>query len=531
MPAHEQSPLLHHFLIDSANRHAGAAAVSEGGLSLNFEQLTANALSLAASLMAHGLGKGDRVALIMPKSAEAIISLFATLLAGGIYVPLEPQWPPERIEAGLEDCTPRIVIAKGSNKTTSRVRTLAGMSAATGSLPQIFDLGARNSILWDEALRRPVTGFQEPMIRSDDPALILFTSGSTGRPKGVTLSHKAVAAFVNWTAQEFKLDEKDRLACPSPLSFDLSTFDIFNMALCGATCLIVPQEVVWMPRFLAQFISSQRITAWYCVPSILSGILAEKNFAQGQYPELRAVIFAGEVFPSHSLARIRPVFSQADFYNLYGPTETNVVTWYRVPRDFDASRPIPIGSPCPYAMLLFDPADVATGNGVETGNLLVAGESLMSGYWNKPAETTQALVDMIDSAHISRRFYRTGDRVSLDPATGNYTFVGRTDRQVKRRGYRIELGEIETALRQNAVILEAAAISHQDVESKTSIIAFVRSDPHASTSQVEVRNHCAQYLPAYMMPDRVVFLPVLPKNNRGKTDYGALAELFRRTRE
>lgn len=493
---------------------------------LTFERLVEKALSLAATLMERGLGKGDRVALIMSKSTEAVISLFAVLFAGGIYVPLEPRWPPDRIEAILEDCTPRFVVAKGSRDTTGRIRSLAGMNITTDSSPLIFDVRLSSSIPWSVALGRPATRFPEPAIQPDDPALILFTSGSTGRPKGVTLSHRAVGTFVSWTAQELKLSEEDRLACPSPLSFDLSTFDIFNMALRGATCVIVPQQVVWMPRFLAKFISSQRITAWYCVPSILSAMLAERDFAQGRYPDLRSVIFAGEVFPGHNLARIRATFADAEFYNLYGPTETNVVTWYRVPSEFDPSRPIPIGRPCPYAKLMFDPADVETVNGVETGDLLVAGESLMSGYWNKPAETSQAFVDMFDGTQTSRRFYRTGDRISLDPATGHYTFIGRKDRQVKRRGYRIELGEIETALRQNPGILDAAVISNQDEDMRTSIIAFVRSDPHAPTSQVELRTHCAQYLPAFMMPDRIVFLPVLPKSGRGKTDYKALAELL-----
>lgn len=526
MREHEPAFLLHHCLIDSAHRLGSAVAVMEDEQITTFEQLAGKALSLAATMRERGLGKGDRVALIMPKSTEAIISLFATLLAGGIYVPLEPRWPVDRIEAGLADCMPGFVVAQVPKDTMGRIPFLAGVPSTTDSSPLILDVRSGSGIPWNEAVGRPITRISEPAIQPGDPALILFTSGSTGRPKGVTLSHRAVGAFVRWTAEEFKLSEKDRLACPSPLSFDLSTFDIFNMALRGATCVVVPPRIVWMPRFLAQFISSQRITAWYCVPSVLSGMLAEKSFAQGRYPDLRSVIYAGEVFPGHNLARIRATFANADFYNLYGPTETNVVTWHRVPSEFDPNRPIPIGRPCPYAKLMFDPVDVERGDGVETGDLLVAGESLMSGYWNKPAETSQAFVDMVDRTQTSRRFYRTGDRISLDLAAGEYTFVGRKDRQVKRRGYRIELGEIETALRQHPGVLEAAVISNQDVEMQTSIVAFVRCDPHAPISQVELRTQCAQYLPAYLMPDHIVFLPVLPKSSRGKTDYRALAELL-----
>ncbi len=170
-----------------------------------------------------------------------------------------------------------------------------------------------------------------------DPALILFTSGSTGRPKGVVLSHRAVSAFVRWSAREFQICSTDRIACPSPLGFDLSTFDIFNMALCGATCVLVPGHIVWMPRFLVQFVREARITCWYSVPSILAGMLQEGRLAEHEYPGLRVILFAGEVFPGPNVARLQAAVPQAVCANLYGPTETNVVTWYRVPRDFDGS--------------------------------------------------------------------------------------------------------------------------------------------------------------------------------------------------
>ena len=169
----------------------------------------------------------------------------------------------------------------------------------------------------------------------EDTALILFTSGSTGRPKGVALSHRAVAAFVRWTAEEFQITSADRIACPSPLGFDLSTFDIFNMALTGATAVLVPENIVWMPRFLTQFVSEARISCWYSVPSILSGMLQEGRFNTHTYPALRLILFAGEVFPGPMLARLQAALPATRFVNLYGPTETNVVTWQEVPADFD----------------------------------------------------------------------------------------------------------------------------------------------------------------------------------------------------
>ena len=183
------------------------------------------------------------------------------------------------------------------------------------------------------------------------------------------------------------------------------------MALCGATCVIVPEQIVWLPRFLAQFMAAQRITAWYCVPSVLSGLLAERTFVQGRFPDLRLAIFAGEVLPGRDVAKLRTVVPSAAVYNLYGPTETNVVTWYRVPEDFAPSRPVPIGSACPYAELMLDPDSVEKGDGEESGDLLVAGDSLMLGYWNDPGETAKAFMDTAADGTSFRRFYRTGDRV------------------------------------------------------------------------------------------------------------------------
>jgi amino acid adenylation domain-containing protein len=525
LQAREESTLLHHLLVETSRTRGRDIAILDDGRATTFDQLVEQAFSLAAILKERGLGKGDRVALLMPKSAEAIISLFATLLAGGIYVPLEPKWPSERIESSFADCTPHFVVMQDQVNLTHRIQALSSVPAAPGSSPLIFDMRARQSLSWQEALAGRGSRLAETDIQPEDPALILFTSGSTGRPKGVTLSHKAVAAFIQWSAHECEIAAHDRLGCPSALNFDLSTFDIFNMALCGATCVIVPEQIVWLPRFLAQFMSAQRITAWYCVPSILSGLLAERTFVQGRFPDLRLALFAGEVLPGRDVDKLRTVVPGAAVYNLYGPTETNVVTWYRVPEDFAPDRPVPIGSACPYAELMLDPDSVEKGEGEESGDLLVAGDSLMLGYWNNPGETAKAFVDSAADGTSCKRFYRTGDRVSLDPAARRYTFVGRKDRQVKRRGYRIELGEIENALRTHAGILEAAVIAAQDQHLRTRIVAFVLADPLVPVSMVEIRAHCTRRLPAYMIPDQITFLSSIPRNSRGKMDYPALAEM------
>jgi L-proline---[L-prolyl-carrier protein] ligase len=490
-----ESDLLSDWLRRTAAAMPDAPAIVEEDRVTSFRELFEQAAALAVRFVEHGIQKQDRIALVLPKSTDAIVSVFASLLAGAVYVPIHPQWPKERVEATLADCAARLVI---EGDESSRLR--------------ITDRETGASIPWHAPDIRPgISGVDLlPRAGAGDPAFILFTSGSTGRPKGVVLSHRAVSAFVKWSAREFQICSTDRIACPSPLSFDLSTFDIFNMALCGATCVLVPGHSVWMPRFLVQFVREARISCWYSVPSILAGMLEEERMAQHDYPELRVVLFAGEVFRGADVARLQAAVPQAVCANLYGPTETNVVTWYRVPRGFDGSQPLPIGQPCPYAAVTMD---------ATSGELLAGGDSLMSGYWNRPEDTQRAFVKV-----EGKQYYRTGDRVSRAP-DGNYCFLGRLDRQVKRRGFRIELGEIETALAGHEDILEAAVVVVDDGKIGTVIIAFVRSRSAGAVTLIEAKAHCARTVPLYMVPDHIVFLDAIPKGSRGKIDYIALSKI------
>lgn len=485
--------LLHHWLRRTSETQPTLPAILEDERVTTFSQLFDDAQCLSRALTKRGLSKGDRVALLLPKSTEAITSLFAVLMAGAIYVPIQPRWPAERIQSTIEDCAPRFVI-----------------KVSEGGLV-IVDCADGEQMPWRDMLAAPHGVCPEPDVAPDDPAFILFTSGSTGKPKGVVISHRAVGAFVKWSAEEFQLRREDRIACPSPLSFDLSTFDVFNMALVGAACVLVPDQVVWMPRFLTQFVAEQRITVWYSVPSILAGMLNEGGFARGSYPDLRVILFAGEVFAGRNLAKMQAVIPHALYANLYGPTETNVITWYRVPSGFEPSKPIPIGKACPYAEVMMDSS---------SGALLARGESVMSGYWNRPEETEQAFVEV-----SGKRFYCTGDRVSLTDS-GDYVYLDRLDRQVKRRGFRIELGEIEAALLRHAEVLEAAVIACQNQKEQTMIAAFVRRCPESTLSLVDMKTFCAQFLPSYSMPDRILFVEAMPKGNRGKIDYAALKKLY-----
>jgi len=461
-----------------------AIAVEEEDRCTSFEELLRSARALAATLRARGVRPGDRVALVLPKTTEAVAAVFGCLLAGAVYVPIHPRWPADRVATVVADCGARLIfeVAEGD------VRLAGGQGTAPSAAPPL------------------------PERSEEDAAVILFTSGSTGRPKGVVLSHRAVAAFVRWSAAEFGIGAADRIVCPSPLGFDLSTFDLFNMALCGATCVLAPESIAWMPRFLVRYAAAERVTAWYSVPSILSRMVRDGGMGPGSCPDLRVVLFAGEPISGSDLALLTAAVPGALCANLYGPTETNVVTFYRIPGEFDKAEPPPIGRACPFAKVLLDDA---------TGELLAGGESLMSGYWNRPDDNARAF-----ASRNGRVYYRTGDRVRLD-GSGNLVFAGRLDRQVKRHGYRIELGEIEMAISRNPAILEVAVVAAPGQDKGVVITAFIAAASSASLSLLEVKAHCAAVLPPYMVPDRVVFLDAVPRGTRGKIDYSALEKLAR----
>jgi amino acid adenylation domain-containing protein len=485
--------LLHEWLRRSAAAAPDAVAIVEEERVTTFGELFAQAESLALLFLERGIQPRDRIVLALPKNTDAIIAVFASLLAGAIYVPIHPRWPRERVVGVLAECGARLLID------------------GDGARPRITDLRAGATIAWPAAAAReadPVALL--PRMTAEDTALILFTSGSTGRPKGVELSHRAVSAFVRWTAREFHIASTDRIACPSPLGFDLSTFDIFNMALCGATAVLVPENIAWMPRFLVQFLREARISCWYSVPSILGGMLREGGMAAHSYPDLRLILFAGEVFPAPALAKLQAAVPHVLCANLYGPTETNVVTWRPVPPGFNGAQSLPIGHPCPYAKVRVDESN---------GELLAGGESLMRGYWNRPEETARRLVTL-DGV----RYYRTGDRVAVAP-DGSYLFVGRLDRQVKRRGFRIELGEIEAALLSHEDILEAAVVAVENEQKGVVIAAFLRLSAPGAATVADLKAFCGRRLPPYMLPDRFVFLDEIAKGNRGKTDYLALGKI------
>jgi amino acid adenylation domain-containing protein len=511
LPEPDPLPALHEWLHRAADTWPDRPAIVEQDRQMTLAELRAEALAISATLRQNGMAAGDRVALVLDKSRDAIVALYGALLAGAVYIPVPPSWPRARIDAALRASGARIVVVRDGDDGVGKARLLI---PATGV---VVDWPTADAI---RAARNDGPARCDP----SSPAFILFTSGSTGTPKGVTISHSAAGAFIDWTAREFRLGPDDRLACPSPLSFDLSTFDVLNIARSGSACVLLPEPTRWVPRLLFQAIAELGVTVWYSVPSALAAVSDTPEVVRDRLSCVRVLLLAGEVFPPRLAVALRAACPRARILNLYGPTETNVVTWYELPADVDPDRSVPIGTACPYALISIGPdvgaaGDRATRGGEATiGELLLAGRSTMLGYWNREADTARAFIETGEGTGRVR-YYRSGDRVSRLPG-GQLHYIGRTDRQIKRRGIRIEPEEIEHVLGRHAAVAEAAVVATSD--NPPVVSAFVRLAPGLPATADDLQLHCATLLPSSMLPDRIVILAVMPRGSRGKVDHGKL---------
>ena len=465
-------------------------------------------------------GRGARVGIAVRKSINAVAAIYGTLRAGAAYVPVDPATPAERAAYILADCgVAAVFVEEGADAG------IAAQLRALGAAPHLVVVptadggrGLRDALARAEHAdgAGPAAG-EAP--GPDDLAYVLYTSGSTGRPKGVMLSHRNAMNFVWWCVDTFQPTPEDRFSSHAPLTFDLSILDLYTPLAPGATVLLIGAEEGKEPQGLAALIAGRRLTIWYSAPSILSALVQFGKLDRHDFGALRLVLFAGEVFPVKYLHALMAKLRGPRYFNLYGPTETNVCTFFQIPQppEEERTQPYPIGVPCShYAALVVDELGAAVARGAE-GELCIAGPGVTQGYWNLPEQSARAFLGTPDG----RRWYRTGD-VVVEDGDGSLVFVGRRDRMVKRRGYRIELAEIEAGLYRHAQVTEAAAVAVADGEGGVRILAFVGCPGEAQPSIIALKQHCADVLPLYMVPDRFLVRTALPKTSTDKIDYQRL---------
>ena len=509
--------LLPQLIDQAAERYPDREAVRCSGSSLTYAELVRKADQLARVLREQGARRGDRIGIYMNKSLESVVSVYGAMKAGAAYVPLDPFAPAARVSYVLRDCGIRHLLT-APEKAESLEGILAGapdvaflIGSAAAQTP------AANALTWEEIYRAPASPAPDAGTIEQDLAYILYTSGSTGVPKGIMHTHRSGLSFAEWAADEYDLRPEDRLSNHAPLHFDLSTFDLFAGHIAGSTTVIIPEGLTKFPASLSKVMQDERLSVWYSVPFALIQLLLKGQLEARDLSALRWVLFAGEPFPTKHLRAVMQRLPGARFSNLYGPTETNVCTYYHVDALPAEDQPVPIGRPCSNVEdLVVDTDDRSVSPG-EAGELLIRGGVVMRGYWGQPEKTTQGFYLRPVSGAPDDVFYRTGDLVQQG-GDGHYRYLGRKDRQIKTRGYRVELDEIEVALLACDAVEEGAVFAVPDGQGSHLIEAAVIPKTGVQLTSEQVVEHLAARLPPYALPVRITITEEFPRTSTGKVN-------------
>ncbi|PZV91682.1 non-ribosomal peptide synthetase [Micromonospora phaseoli] len=483
----------------------GAVAVVDGDVSVSYGSLVARADALAVRLVGLGVGRGSLVGLSCRRSVDLVVGMLGVLRAGGAYLPLDPDYPVQRLEFMLADTDVRVVV--GHRDLLDQL-PLTGREAVditdvtTGTDP------ARRHLL-DEQDRRG----------GDDAAYVIYTSGSTGTPKGVVVPHRGITRLVG-RPDYVELTPQTVIAQLSNASFDAITFEVWGALANGGQVVIVPTETVLSPVGLAAHLRARSVSTVFITTALFN---ATVNTVPDAFATVRQLYFGGETFDPGTVGRlIDSGQGPAHLHNIYGPTEVTTFSTYTRLRDRPASSGA-IGSAIANTWAyVVDEVGSLVGVGV-AGELWLGGPGVAWGYWNRAGLTADRFVPDGFSGVAGGRLYRTGDVVCWRP-DGSLEFVGRTDHQVKVRGFRVELGEVESALVAHPAVASGVVVASRSGAGPVRLVGYVEPVAGAPVSVAQLREFVGERLPEHMVPASFVVMDSLPLNPNGKIDRAALPE-------
>ncbi|MDZ7967791.1 MAG: amino acid adenylation domain-containing protein [Nostoc sp. DedSLP03] len=479
------------------------SAVRQGSRTWNYGELGNKSQALAKVLLSHGIQRGDVVAVYGTSSFGLIASAIAVLLSGGVILTIDPQLPSDRQRLMLQEAKAKCILYINSQYPEDQIwQSLTVICINPDTAEAINSLESSHTI--------PL-----PEISANDAAYIFFTSGTTGVPKGVLGCHKGMAHFLNWQRQTFGINQKDRIAQLTGLSFDVVLRDIFLPLTSGATlCLPAPEDKLEPTKILG-YLEREQISVLHTVPSLAQLWLA--NVPSQSLHNLRCLFLAGEPLKETLVLQWRDAFPQpGEIVNLYGPTETTLAKcYYQVP-----SKPTPgvqpVGRTLPETQALVLSANGQLCGIGESGEIVLRTPFRSLGYINALEEMRSRFVKNHFRNDDQDLLYYTGDRGRYLP-DGSLEILGRQDYQVKIRGIRIELGEIETVLAQHPFVHQTVVIAHEE-----RLVAYIIPNQDSTPTISEIRSFLSTKLPQYMMPSSFVFLDSLPLTPNGKVDRRAL---------
>jgi amino acid adenylation domain-containing protein/FkbM family methyltransferase/non-ribosomal peptide synthase protein (TIGR01720 family) len=494
--------LIHQIISDQARLTPDAVALRFEGQTLSYRDLDSRSNAVAAELQRLGVGPDVLVGLCLERSLELLIGVLGILKSGGAYVPLDPEYPAQRLAGMMEDAEMRVLVTRQSILDR-------GVLPATEGVSHVL----LEADFWTQA----ETPLMPSALDASHLAYCIFTSGSTGRPKGATISHGAIRNRLLWMQDSYALDASDVVLHKTPVSFDVSVWELFWPLMFGATTVIARPGGHRDAAYLTSLIADTSVTTLHFVPSMLQAFLEEP--AVTTLSSLRRAFASGEAL-SWETARRWAALVGCPLHNLYGPTEAAVDVTAWTCHLGDTPHVIPIGRPIANTRIhILDAHQRLTPIGVP-GELYISGANLARGYINQPDLTAERFVQnpFANETGESARLYRTGD-LARWRADGQIEFLGRMDAQVKLRGFRVELGEIETALRQHPHVADAAVSVVTPSGGAPRLVAYLVVRPSdAAIDMADVRRHLHARVPDYMVPSAFMTLDALPLGPSGKLD-------------
>ncbi len=495
---------VHELFDQQADATRDAVAARDGEAELTYGELRERANNLAHCLRARGVEPGDRVGVLLPRCLDMLIATLATVKAGAAYVPLDPDYPAQRLEWMLTDADASALLTQ---------------SELIGQLP---DFGGRVLCLDSDAGEIAACSAESPVVNvaATDLAYVMYTSGSTGQPKGVAVPHRAVVRLVV-NADYVRLGPGDVVPQIASFGFDAATFEVWGALLNGGLVTLIPPDVVLSPVALCERLRVEGVTAMFMTTALFDRMAAD---APGGLAGIGTVIFGGEAADANSTRRVLEAEPPDRLLNAYGPTEnTTFSTCHEVIGVEPGAPSIPIGKPIANSTAyILDQHRQPVPVGV-TGELYVAGDGLADGYWRQPELTAESFVAAGLDDQSGERLYRTGD-LARYVADGSIEWCGRLDDQVKIRGHRIEPAEAQAAIHIHPAVGQAIVLPRDDPSGQKHLVAWVSLATGHEIAEPQLREFLTGSLPRVMLPTHIVIVPSLPLNRNGKVDREALPE-------
>ncbi len=484
---------LHDFFEVTAGRVPGATALTCGNQRVTYRELNTRANQIAHHLIKLGAGPEVLVGVFMERTPDLLAAILGVLKSGSAYVPLDPNYPQERISAILEDAKAPIVLTQAS-LAGQLVGTAAKTISVDGDWPKIER----------ESRENPTSA-----AKSENLAYVLFTSGSTGRPKGVGIEHRSAATFVQWARTVFSPEELAGVLLSTSVCFDLSIFEMFVPLSVGGKVIVV-QNALFLPSAEAK----EEVTLINTVPSAMAELVRMKAVPKS----VKTINLAGEALSEALVNEVYSNTSAKKLYNLYGPTEDTTYSTYTLTHH---GTRVAIGKPLTNTQAyVLDKHGNPLPIGIP-GELFLAGAGLARGYFGRPDLTAERFVPNPFGTAKNARMYKTGDLCRWLP-DGNLEYLGRLDNQVKLRGFRIELGEIEAVLARHPRVHQCLVMAREDTPGDKRLVAYLVAAAGEPVQEDDLRAHLKRSLPEFMLPSAFVVLAAFPLTPNGKINRKAL---------